>query len=160
MLLVGFVIAFVVTLMIGYTPSQAPKHSPFVMASEQQTTSANQTETVVAQTPQERANIDRFDELDFDAWNNRNWTLFKEIHAPDVLVVDFSGNTTSGIEEHVQWAKALVSSAPESRVLEHPIKIAAGNWTAVTGTLPGNATMITLAHWADGRITEEYLFGN
>jgi hypothetical protein len=55
-------------------------------------TSSSKTETVVAQTPQERANLERFDKLDFDAWNNRNWTLFREIHGPDVLVVDFSGN--------------------------------------------------------------------
>lgn len=76
------------------------------------------------------------------------------------MVVDFSGNTTRGIEQHLQWAMAAISAAPESKVLDHPIKIAAGNWTAVTGTLPGNATMITLAHWQDGRIAEEYLFSN
>jgi hypothetical protein len=92
--------------------------------------------------------------------NTRNWTLFREIHAPDVLVVDFGGNITRGIEQHVQWSMAFTSANPESKVLAHPIKIAAGNWTAVTGTLPGNSTMITLAHWEDGRIAEEYLFGN
>ena len=119
---------------------------------------SNQTEIVVAQTPEEKANLERFDKLDFEAWNNRNWTLFREIHSPDVLVVDFSGNTTRGIEQHVQWAMAAISAAPESRVLAHPIKIAAGNWTTVTGTLPGNLTMVTLAHWEDGRIAEEYLF--
>ena len=115
---------------------------------------------VVADSPETKANLDRFDQLDFDAWNNRNWTLFSEIHTPDVLVVDFSGNTTRGIEQHLQWAMAFTSAQPESKVSVHPIKIAAGNWTAATGTLPGNHTMITLAHWQDGRIAEEYLFGN
>ena len=89
---------------------------------------------MVAQTPQERANLDRFDELDFNAWNNRNWTLFQEIHGPDVLVVDFSGNTTRGIDQHLDWATAFTSAQPESKVFTHPIRIPAGNWTAVTGT--------------------------
>jgi SnoaL-like domain len=120
--------------------------------------SSNQTEIVVAQTPEEQANLDRFDKLDFEAWNNRNWTLFQEIHSPDVLVVDFNGNTTRGIEQHLQWAMTAVSAAPESKVLAHPIKIAAGDWTAVTGALPGNLTMVTIARWEDGRIAEEYLF--
>jgi hypothetical protein len=155
-----YVTAFVVTSMVGATPIQAPTENPPLLGLGQQTTSVNQTEIVEAQTSQEKANLDRFDELDFDAWNNRNWTLFREIHSPDVLVVDFSGNTTRGIDQHVEWAMAAVSFSPESKVLAHPIKIAAGNWTAVTGTLPGNATMITLAHWEDGRIAEEYLFSN
>lgn len=74
------------------------------------------------------------------------------------MVVDFNGNATRGIEQHVQWAMAAISAAPESRVIAHPIKIAAGNWTAVTGTLPGSVTMVTVAHWEDSRIAEEYLF--
>src|SRR5687768_16603601 len=86
--------------------------------------SSNQTEIVVAQTPEEQANLDRFDRLDFEAWNNRNWTFFEELHSPDVLVVDFAGNTTRGIDQHLQWAMAAVSAQPESRVLAHPIKIA------------------------------------
>jgi hypothetical protein len=53
---------------------------------------------------------------------------------------------------------AAISSEPDSRILAHPIKIAAGNWTAVTGILPGNVTMVTVVHWEDGRIAEEYLF--
>ena len=127
----------------------------YAMAQEQ---SSNQSQIVMAQTPEEKANLERFDKLDFEAGNNRNWTLFREIHGPDVLVVDFNGNATRGIEQHVQWAMAAISAAPDSRVLDHPIKIAAGNWTAVTGTLPGNVTMVTVAHWEDGRIAEEYLF--
>jgi hypothetical protein len=120
--------------------------------------SSNQTEIVVAQTPEEQANLDRFDRLDFEAWNNRNWTLFEELHSPDVLVVDFTGATTRGIDQHLQWAMGAVSAQPESKVLAHPIKIAAGDWTVVTGTLPGNLTMVTVAHWEEGRIAEEYLF--
>jgi hypothetical protein len=157
--LVGIAATFIATLAIGFTPFQTPNHSTAAIGLEQQS-SSNQTEIVVARTPQEKANLERFDQLDFEAWNTRNWTLFSEIHGPDVLVVDFGGNITRGIEQHLQWAVEITSAQPESKVLAHPIKIAAGNWTAVTGTLPGNSTMITLAHWEDGRITEEYLFGN
>lgn len=127
----------------------------YTMAQE---ASSNQSQIVEAQTTVEKANLERFDKVDFQAWNNRNWTLFRELHAPDVLVVDFNGHTTKGIEQHVQWAMAANSGQPESRILAHPIKIAAGNWTAVTGTSPGNFTMVTVAHWKDGRIAQEYLF--
>ena len=132
---------------------QASSSSPSSFSS-----SSNQTETVVVQTPQEQANLARFDMIDFEAWNNRNWTLFQELHSPDVLVVDSNGNTTRGIEQHLQWAMAAVAADPESKVLAHPIKIAAKDWTVVTGTLPGNLTMVTVARWEDGRIAEEYLF--
>ena len=145
-------VAFLVLLLFH---TEASSLTQYAMAQEQ---SSNQTQIVVAQTQEEKANLERFDKLDFEAWNNRNWTLFREIHSPDVLVVDFNGNATRGIEQHVQWAMAAISAAPESRVIAHPIKIAAGNWTAVTGTLPGNVTMVTVAHWEDSRIVEEYLF--
>jgi hypothetical protein len=148
--------------LLAASPSGFDFNNFAAMAQEEEassSSSSDQTETVVvAQTPEEQANLERFDRLDFEAWNNRNWTLFQEIHSPDVLVVDFNGNTTSGIEQHLQWAMAAVSAAPESKVLAHPIKIAAGDWTVVTGTLPGNLTMVTVAHWEDGRIAEEYLF--
>ena len=147
------VVAFLVLLLFHTEDSTLTE---YVMAQEEQ--SSNQTQIVVAQTQEEKANLERFDKLDFEAWNNRNWTLFREIHGPNVLVVDFNGNTTRGIEQHVQWAMAAISAAPDSRILAHPIKIAAGNWTAVTGTLPGSVTMVTVAHWEDSRIAEEYLF--
>ncbi len=149
--------------LLAANPTEFELNNNFAAMAQEQalsTTSSlsNQTEIVVAQTPEEQANLDRFDRLDFEAWNNRNWTLFEELHSPDVLVVDFTGNTTRGIDQHLQWAMAAVSAQPESRVLAHPIKIAAGDWTVGTGTLPGNLTMVTIAHWEDGRIAEEYLF--
>ena len=71
----------------------------------------------MAHTPEEQANLDRFDKLDFEAWNNRNWTLFQEIHSLDVLVVDYNGNTIRGIEAASTMGDGAVSAAPESKVL-------------------------------------------
>jgi hypothetical protein len=119
---------------------------------------SNQTEIIVAKTPEEKANLERFDKLDFEAWNTRNWTLFSDIHAQDIMVSDMAGNVTKGLDQLLQWAKNAVAFHPDSKIVSHPIKTTAGNWTAVTGTLPGNVTMMTLAHWEDGKITEEYLF--
>jgi hypothetical protein len=36
---------------------------------------SNQSQIVVAHTSVEKANLERFDKLDFQAWSNRNWTL-------------------------------------------------------------------------------------
>src|SRR5262245_45994038 len=99
--------------MVCATPFQASPDNPTLLGLDQQTTPVNPNEIVVARTPQEKANLDQIDELDFDAWNNKNWTLFRELHAPDVLVVDFNGNTTRGIDQHVEWAMAAVSLSPE-----------------------------------------------
>jgi hypothetical protein len=155
LILIGLAATFVATFVIGVIHTQPN----VVLALEEQNSSSNQTKIVIAQTEQEKSNLERFNQLDFDAWNTRNWTLFKEIHAPDVLVADFNGNTTHGIDQHLNWAMKTISANPEGRVLSHPIQIATGNWTAVTGTMtPGNITMITLAHWKDNRISEEYLF--
>ena len=138
--LLGIVTIFITISVIDYMHFQAPAQSTVVNALEQQTSSSssslsNQTEIVVARTPEEKANLERFDQLDFESWNTRNWTLFQEIHGPDVLVVDFSGNTTRGIDQHLDWATAFTSAQPESKVLAHPIKIPAGNWTARDGDL-------------------------
>ncbi len=129
--------------------------------------SKNQTsEVVVVDGPEAKANLDRFDKLDFEAWNKNNWTLYKEIHSPDVLVVDFDGKVTNGIDQHLKWSNESQSTAP-STITAHPIKLGIGNWTAVTGNINEtilstgetfNSTMVTVAHWKDGRIIEEYLF--
>jgi hypothetical protein len=82
--------------------------------------------------------------------------------------VVFSGKVTRGIDQHVKWANESLSSTP-STIIAHPLKIAAGNWTAVTGNSTRtdlstgesfNSTMVTVAHWKDGRILEEYLFSH
>ena len=153
------VVVVVVSLLLLSMLAASPRGLDFnnftAMAQE---ASSNQTEIVVTQTPEEQANLERFDKLDFEGWNNQNWTLFEEMHSPDVFV-DINGNTTTGIEEHLEFGMAALSAAAEDlKILDHPIKIAVGDWTAVTGTLPGNVTMMTLARWEDGRIAEEYIW--
>jgi SnoaL-like domain len=163
-IIAGFIIISMILLIsIGESFSQQS-------STNNQTSSSSNTPPIVvvaAESPEAKANLDRFDKLDFDAWNNRNWTLFQEIHSPDVLVVDFNGNVTKGIEQHLYWANKSLSTSP-GFILAHPIKIAAGNWTAVIGNSTRtdlatgetiNNTMVTVAHWKDGRIIEEYLFG-
>ena len=102
-------------------------------------------------------NLALFDRLDFEAWNDRNWDLFSQIHGDDVLVEGF-GQATEGIDNHLAWAQAFTAQVPDSKVLDHPIRIGAGDWTAVTGTLNDGSTMATIARWENGHIAEEYLF--
>jgi SnoaL-like polyketide cyclase len=69
--------------------------------------------------------------------------------------------------------------APDTRIKEHPVKIASGEWTSVIGVMEGtftkpmpmgddksipptgkafNLVMCTVGHWKDGVMDEEYLF--
>lgn len=84
-----------------------------------------------------KANLVRFDKLDFDAFSNQNWTLFNEIHAPDVKVVWPDGRQTTGIEQHDKDVKAFFAYAPDTKIKVHPIKLGSGNWTAATGIMTG-----------------------
>ncbi len=102
-------------------------------------------------------NLALFDRLDFEAWNNRDWDLFRQLHADDVHVEGF-GQVTDGIDDHLAFAQAFIAQFPEAKVVAHPIRIGAGDWTAVTGLLNDGSTMATIARWENGRIAEEYLF--
>ncbi len=99
-----------------------------------------------------------FDQLDFKGWNDRDWELFRRLHTDNVKVVGF-GQATEGIDDHVNWAKAFIAANPESKILAHPIRIGADDWTAVTGLMNDGTTMATIARWENGRIAEEFLFG-
>lgn len=110
-----------------------------------------------ADTEQARQNLDVFDKLDFVGWNDRNWDLFRRSHANSVHVGGF-GQETDGLEDHVAWAQKFIKQNPESRIESHPIRIGAGDWTAVTGVMNDGTTMATIARWENGQIAEEYLF--
>jgi hypothetical protein len=121
------------------------------------TPSVEGTPITAADTASAEENLALFDQLDFEAWNNRDWNLFRELHSEDVHVEGF-GTTTDGIEAHLAWAQAFIAQVPDSTIVAHPIRIGAGDWIAVTGVSNDGSTSLTLARWENGQIVEEYLF--
>lgn len=130
---------------------------------------------------QVQANLQRFDQLDFDAYSRRkDMKLFREIHCPDVKVVFPDGRTTLGIDQHVDDVNnGLFNGTPDSRITAHPISFESGDWTATTGVLEATFAepmkladgksiaptgkkvkmpMATIARWKSGCIAEEHLF--
>lgn len=126
-----------------------------------------------------KAHIAKFDTLDFDVFTNQKWERLKESHAKDITVHWPDGHQTKGIEKHIEDLKAMFVYAPDTRIKEHPIKIAQGEWTSVVGIMEGTFTkpmpagggktiaptgkpfkliMSTVGLWKNGVMTEEYLF--
>jgi hypothetical protein len=110
-----------------------------------------------ADSPQAENNLALFEKLDFEAWNKRDWELFRQLHAKTVNVGGF-GQHTENVEDHVAWAQEYLRKNPENQIEAHPIRIGAGNWTAVTGVFNDGSTMATIARWENGQVAEEYLF--
>jgi predicted ester cyclase len=127
----------------------------------------------------EKANLDNFDDLDFNVFSGQKWDQLGKSHAKDVTVHWPDGRTTKGIDVHIEDLKAMFVFAPDTRIKEHPIKIASGEWTAVAGVMEGTFTgsmpigggktipptgkafklsMATIGHWKDGVMDEEWLF--
>jgi hypothetical protein len=101
-------------------------------------------------------NAVNFHLLDFVAWNNRDWAMFRHLHTADVKV-EMAGMKTEGIDAHVAAMEAILKQMPDSRLVQHTPTIAEGEWTCVVGLSPG-LTVATVAKWRDGAISEEYLF--
>ncbi len=120
-----------------------------------------------------------FDTLDFDVFTNQKWDRLKESHGKDIKVHWPDGHFTTGIDKHIDDLKAMFVYAPDTRIQEHPIKVANGEWTSVVGVMEGTFTkpmpigdgkeiaptgkafklrMATVGHWKDGVMDEEYLF--
>lgn len=113
--------------------------------------------TKAADSEQAERNLALFERLDFEAWNKRDWDLFRQLHGKDVIVGGF-GQETENIDDHVAWAQDFLRQNPENQIDAHPIRIAAGDWTAVTGLFNDGSTMATIARWENGQVVEEYLF--
>lgn len=132
------------------------------------------------ETKEVKANLERFDRLDFDAYSKRkDMKLFKDIHCPDVKVVFPEGRTTVGIEQHLKDIEMFFNGTPDARISSHPIAFGSGEWTVATGvmeatfsepmkladgkSIPSNGNkvkmpMATIAKWKKGCIAEEHLF--
>ena len=113
--------------------------------------------TEAADSEQAERNLALFERLDFEAWNKRDWDLFRQLHAKDVIVGGF-GQETENIDDHVVWAQDFLRQNPQNQIDAHPIRIGAGDWTAVTGLFNDGSTMATIARWENGQVVEEYLF--
>jgi len=120
-----------------------------------------------------------FDTLDFEVVANQQWDRLKESHSHDVTVHWPDGHSTQGLEKHIEDLQAMFVYAPDTRISEHPVKVAQGEWTSVIGIMEGTFTgpmpigdgktiaptgksfrlmICTVSHWKDGVMDEEYLF--
>ena len=126
-----------------------------------------------------REHVATFDTLDFDVFTHQKWERLKESHSADIAVHWPDGHVTHGIERHIADLKAMFVYAPDTRIQEHPVKIADGEWTSIIGIMEGTFTvpmplgdgqtvpptgkafkliMCTVGHWRNGVMDEEYLF--
>ena len=125
------------------------------------------------------AHVATFDDLDFNVFTGQKWDELSKSHGKDIAVHWPDGHVTKGIDVHIADLKAMFVYAPDTRIKEHPIKVASGEWTAVVGIMEGTftkpmpigggktiaptgkafkLTMSTFGHWKDGVMDEEYLF--
>lgn len=133
-----------------------------------------------AETKRIRANLENFDDLDFNVFSGQKWAELHRSHSSDVEVHWPDGRSTQGIDAHIEDLAAMFVWAPDTRVTEHPVKIGQGSWTAVMGIVEGTFTepmpigggetlsptgksfkirMTTFGHWnSQGVMDEEYLF--
>lgn len=121
----------------------------------------------------------KFDDLDYNVFSNQDWVRLHESHADDVLVHWPDGREVRGLKRHIEDLSAMFVYAPDTRIKQHPVKIANGEWTSVIGVMEGTFTkpmktpdgktiqptgksfklpMCTVGHWKDGVMDEEHLF--
>ncbi len=81
----------------------------------------------------EQANLANFDDLDFRVFSGQEWQDLHLSHADDIVVHWPDGRITVGIDVHIEDLAALFVWAPDTRVKQHPVRIAMDNWTAVIG---------------------------
>lgn len=127
----------------------------------------------------EAANLANFDDLDFNVYNGQKWDQLGKSHAKEIIVHYPDGSTTKGLEPHIEALKPLFVFAPDHKIVDHPIRIASGNWTAGMGTMTGTFTrpmpigagkviaptdkafkldMVTIGRWEGTTMAEEWLF--
>ncbi|ANP52265.1 hypothetical protein J2Z21_008643 [Streptomyces griseochromogenes] len=91
-------------------------------------------------TDTERKHLEIFDELDFAVYSGQQWDRIGESHAQNIRVHWPDGHYTDGIDRHIADMKSQFVWAPDTRITEHPIRIAKDNLTSVTGVMQGSFT--------------------
>ncbi|MET7278219.1 ester cyclase [Kribbella sp. NPDC005582] len=90
--------------------------------------------------PTERRHLRIFDELDFEIFSGQKWDRLDESHARNIRVHWPDGHFTDGIDKHIADLKAMFVWAPDTRIHEHPLRLATNELTAVTGIMEGTFT--------------------
>ena len=90
--------------------------------------------------PQEQANLANFDDLGFNVYSNQRWDQLGRSHAKNIVVHYPNGSTTTGLDPHIAALKPMFVFAPDHKIIDHPSRIASGNWTTVMGTMTGTFT--------------------
>ena len=126
------------------------------------------------------ANLANFDDLDYNVFTGQKWAELHRSHSQNITVHWPDGHATQGLDKHIEDLKAMFVWAPDTRIKEHPVKVAQGEWTAVIGIMEGTFTqpmpigdgktipptgkafklrMATFGRWnPQGTMDEEYLF--
>jgi hypothetical protein len=157
---------------LGACQTTPVQNASDVEAMKQQLLSAQKTRGL------EKANLDNFDDLDFNVYSGQKWDQLARSHSKDIVVHYADGSVTRGLGPHIEELKPMFVFAPDTHIREHPIKIASGDWTAVQGTLEGTftkampigghktapptgkpfkLTKVTIGHWQNGVMDEEWL---
>lgn len=124
-------------------------------------------------------NLANFDDLDFRVYSGQKWNEMTLSHAPDIVVHYPDGSKTIGLDVHIEKLKPQFAFAPDTRIQQHPIKLADGNYTSVVGVMEGTFSkpmdlgdgttaaptgktfrlpMVTIGRWENGVMKEEWLF--
>ena len=127
----------------------------------------------------QKKNLANFDDLDFRVYSGQRWNVMTLSHAPDIIVHYPDGSTTTGLDVHIEKLKPQFAFAPDTRIQQHPIKLADGNYPSVVGVMEGTFSkpmdlgngktaaptgkpfrlpMVTIGRWENGVMKEEWLF--
>jgi predicted ester cyclase len=169
----GIASAFVVLAVAGCSPGASGGKADSAQA-QGPGAAAGDSASMIAQ------NLMKFDTLDYVVFSHQQFDRFKESHAADITVTFPDGHETHGLPKHLEDMRAMFVPMPDLAITEHPIRIANGHWTAVTGRMTGTFTrpmpigegktvpptgkkldlpMATIGHWTDaGVMDHEWLF--
>jgi SnoaL-like polyketide cyclase len=76
----------------------------------------------------------------FNVFTNQKWDELARSHAADIVVHWPDGHQTKGLQQHIADLKAMFVYAPDTRILQHPVKFGSGEWTSVIGVMEGTFT--------------------
>jgi hypothetical protein len=124
----------------GADPAEAVARHGYVPLPDPATTPVPNPPFPEGLTRTERAHLSTFDELDFDVFTHADWARLGESHAQNIRAHWPDGHYTDGLDKHIADLAAMFVWAPDTRIKEHPIRIAKNHLTSVTGVLRGTFT--------------------